>query len=277
MSPSFPCQSLGRYSTPVLGLALLLIAGCSGPTSLQRGTVSEEPVIDGALDEWGRSLDYVDDRPVSMSVRPTDSLLYVAISIQEQPLVRSVVEKGLIVWVDPTDSQEQTYGIRYPLGLRMQRAERTRGEASESGPSVADLEDLFLSELEVLRGDARARIPAQFSSGLRAKMTLGQGSLVYELAVPVNEPASPDAHGLRAPLSGSVGVGLQTPSEDDETVSVAPAPPSAGTPSGRGRPPRGGQRGGRRGRRGGQQPPPPPSTPDRPELDLWTTIEVSGN
>lgn len=257
-----------RLVALLVPLVLLVASACSSPSTLTRHTLSQPPTIDGTVDEWAGSLAYVNDEPVSLSVAPTDSMVYVAVAVQDRNLIRSIVVNGLMVWLDPTAQEQRSYGIHYPMGLRtQQRDDRAAptGSPQEDPPSMGDLS---LSELDVVRHTAHRRVPARHTSGLRAQATLSEGSLIYELAVPVQHASSaPSAsYGLRRAISGPLGIGLSTPEPDDDTVDQPP--PSTGIPS-----VTGGQRRGRSPRRGRQ--PPRPSLPEKskmPTLDVWTNV-----
>ncbi len=255
-------------------VGLLLVGACSSPPTLRTQSLSQSPSVDGTLSEWGGGLTRLGDRPVSMSVAPTDSLLYLAVVISDQTLIRSVAEKGLIVWVDPTGKQQHTYGVQYPIALRAQRAAQKKADASAPGGSgrSATLEQLFPSDLAVIRNDTiRHRVPSRLSSALQAHATLNTGSLIYEVAIPLNQSAggsSTDSwkHGLRTPLSRTIAIGLETPESGDESSLQGR---SEGIPSVTGQGRRGRSPRGRRGRRQGQQ---NTSSPDRPTLNLWTKV-----
>lgn len=264
----------------VLGtVGLFLLGACSGPPTLQSHSLSQAPTVDGTISEWGGALTRVGKQSVSISAVPTDSVLYLAIVIPDRSVIRSVAENGLIVWVDPTDQQAHTYGVRYPLGLRAQRAQRAASGGSEEGPGQLALENLFPSDLAIIRNDTvRHRMPAGLSSALKVQATLNTGSLIYEMAVPVSPSggaATGDArqHGLHTPLGRSLSVGLVTPDPDDESTLM---PSSQGIPSvtgrgGRRRTPRGRQRGRQR-----NQPASPVRSRDESRLDLWTRVSLSG-
>jgi len=259
---------------PLLGLVgVVFMAACSGPVTLQSRSMSEAPSVDGRIDEWGGNLDYLDDEPVAMSASPTDSLLYVAIVIQDRALIRTVAANGLIVWVDPTGGQKRGYGIQYPVGLRAQRAGQRETSSEASGQPARGLDQINLSELNVVWHDStRRRLPAHFSSGLRAKATLDPGSLIYELAIPVGEGAGGSArrkHGLPSSLRSAVGIGLQTPEPGDGDADLSM--PDRGIPSVTGRPGQGRTRRGRRGQRR-QTPEKPDQDEQIPTLDLWTKV-----
>ena len=266
----------GLAATVLIGV--VLVGACSSPPTLRTQSLSEAPTIDGTLADWGGSLSRVGDESVSMSALPTDSTLYLALLIPNQAHIRAVAEHGLIVWVDPSGKQRHTYGIRYPIGLRAQRAERAVGtSASDGSQRSLTFDDLFPSDLAIIRNDTvRHRMPAGLSSEVQAQATLDTGSLIYEIAIPLPSSASganADARqlGLRSPLGDVVAVGLETPTPDDDSdlVGESSGIPSVTGRSGRGRTPRG-----RRGRRRQQAPSLP--SPDHPPLNLWTRI-VSDN
>jgi hypothetical protein len=223
------------------------------------------PAVDGSIEEWGGRLTPVDGSSVSAAAYPTDSLLYVALLVQDRALVRSLAVNGLVLWVDPAGGQRRAYGVQYPLGLRRQRAGQPQAPAPEEGG--AGLDDVSLAELEVVRGDtARRRIPARFSSGLRGKAVLDPSSLIYEVAIPVGASSGRDrTHGLRASLSGPVGLGVEiTEPEDDDEATVNQGE-SIGSVTGRR-----GRRGRRRRRRQRQRQ--QSSGPQFATLDLWMTV-----
>lgn len=261
----------------VVLLGALVMGACSGPPTLQSGSLTQPPTIDGALSEWGGSLSYVDDESVAVSVVPTDSLLYVALSTQDKGLIRTVLRDGLIVWVDPTSKKKRTYGIRYPLGLRIQRSNQVgpasrsseASSASRSQRAMSVFDRLSLKELGIIRdGTTHARIPAQFSSGVRAQVQIDPGALVYELAIPTGESAGAQAerqHGLRTTLGSTVDVGLATPKADDEEPDVN-MPSNVPSVTGRQGRRRGGQRG-RQRRRALQN-----QNEGLPTLDLWMRV-----
>lgn len=249
---------------------LLLGGSCSGPTTISRQSLTGPPSIDGALDDWEGRLTYVNDPPVSVGAFPTDSLLYVALSIQDREIIRSIAANGLIVWVDPTNEQQRAYGVHYPIGLRRQQmGKRVQKDDSPSSTERSILDQVSLSELEIVRGDSvRRRIPARFSSGLRAEADLSSGSLIYEIAIPVGEAdslASGDSqrHGLGTTLAETISLGLQTP-EPDEEIDLPDRREQIPTVTGR--PNRRGRQGGPRRRLAELQ------RSEQPSLDLWIKI-----
>jgi hypothetical protein len=141
-----------------------------------------------------------------------------------------------------------------------------QGPASEQGP--AGLDDVSLTELEVVRGDtARQRIPARFSSGLRGKAVLDPASLIYEVAIPVGaSPTGARAHGLRTALSDPVGLGLEIPEPEEEEETTANQGGNIGSVTGR----RGRRR--RRRQRRRRQQRQQQSGPQFATLDLWMTV-----
>lgn len=263
--------SSARPRAGLLLVVLLVASACSSPSTLTRHTLSEPPTIDGTIDEWAGRLSYVNGEPVSLSVAPTDSMVYVAVSVQDRDLLRTIALNGLMVWIDPTAQEQRTYGIHYPMGLRVQQRE---AQASPSRPDASQQDqrsvpELSLSELDVVRGTAHRRVPARHTSGLRAQATLSQGTMTYELAVPIQHAstAASASYGLRQPLDGALGVGLSTPEPEDD-VQNRPTP-TPGIPS-----VTGGERRGRSPRSGRtrQPQPSPPDGSERSTLDVWTVV-----
>jgi hypothetical protein len=269
MSGCPACHRTGPWGLAGLVVLAVFLGACSSPSTLQRHTLPRAPTVDGSLDEWGGSLSYVGEKPVSLSVAPTDSLLFVAVALQDRDLVRSVAKNGLRVWIAPSGAQQRTYGIHYPLGLRKQRAPRSASQPTAAAPPSRPLsiQDVSLSELDIIRGEAHRRVPARHSSGLRANVSLSQGALIYELAIPVGGASgASESYGLRQKLRGPIGVGLDTPDPEDEAMQ-RPARPSSGIPSVTGTSRRGrSPRAGRRQSASSQQ------RPDLPTLDVWTTV-----
>lgn len=259
--------------------SFLIVGACSSPPTLQTQSLSQAPTIDGKISEWGGALSRIGDHSVSMGAAPTDSLLYVAVVISDRALIRSVAEKGLVMWVDPTGKDQHTYGVQYPIALSAQRAAQKTAEASSPGASggSSTLGQLFPSDLTIIRNDTiRHRMPSRFSSALQARATLNTGSLIYEIAIPVNpstaDPSTDDwKHGLHTPLGQTLAIGLETPDsgEGSELIGRAQGIPSVTGQGGRRRSPRGRPR--------SRQPPPNSSSLERPTLDLWTRIVVANS
>jgi len=275
-------QRRPRFGPVLVALLSLVLAGaCSGPATLSTAPMPEPPSIDGKLGDWGGRLTYVNDGSVSMGAVPTDSLLYVALSVQDRAMIRSIAANGLVLWVDPTGKKKRRYGVQYPLGLRNQRSRPTQARPQQSaGPRTAAalFENIDLAELDVVWHDStRRRIPARFSSGLRAEAELGPGSLIYEIAIPVGTPAAGAAstgrqHGLRASLNGPVNIGLETPEPDSDDEAALPNQ-NEGVPSVTGRSGRQGRaRQGRRRQQQRQRSPQRDKGPQIRSLDLWTRV-----
>ena len=250
-----PCSAV---LVALLGIALVGVAACSSPTLLSTNAPSGVPSVDASLAEWGPRLTPVKGGAVSMAALPTDSLLYVSVLVRDGALIQTIAQHGLIVWVDPEGRRKRTYGIQYPLGLRRQQAARPSTQRASA------LEAVSLDALEVLRGDTlRRRIPARFSSGLRGAATLDPGSLICELAIPLDPSAE---HGLPQALSSHPRLGLETPVPDedpkptlDDDLSVT-------------------ERGGRQPehRRVPDRPQSPsPKQSKQPSLDLWVTLDAT--
>ncbi len=249
-------------------VALVILTGaCSGPMSLSEAPLTDAPSVDGSLAEWGDRLTALDNDAVSMGALSTDSLLYVAVLVRDRALVQTIAQQGLVVWIDPSGGTTPVYGVQYPLGVRRQQA----GRAERRGAPDA-VEAVSLDELEVLRGDTlRTRIPARFSSGLRGEVTLDSGSLICEVALPVG-PAATSEHSLATPLGRTVGLGLQTPTAEENAPPEVPEPDIAASSGRTDRPSPQQGRPSPRSRERDRQRPDPPARRTQSTLDQWVTI-----
>lgn len=259
-----------------IGIVLLAAVGltvgaCSGPATLQTHTPSGPPTVDGTLSEWGGNLTPVGKHEVSMGAIPTDSLLYVAVLIPDPSLIQAVAKRGLVLWVDPAGTQTHGYGVQYPLALQAQRAAQKRIEASGRPGRSSSLDQLFPSDLAVVRSDTiHRRMPARMSSALRVQASLNTGSLIYEAAIPVfSETEGAAETGLQAPLQRPFALGLETPDPDDNEDLFRR---TRGIPSVTGR----GQRRQRRARQGRRQRS-RSRTPSLPTLDAWVEVGRGGS
>lgn len=247
---------------------LVGVVGCAGPPQLQSQSASTPPTIDGAIGDWTRGVTPVEGQPLSMGVITTDSMLYVAVTSSDRRVTRAVMQKGLIAWIDPAGGTATTYGVQYPLGRREEAQRRGTGAASRD--VTDDERAMALRELAVRRGEERFRQPAAHGSGLRAQVQVNGGAFVYELAVPLVPPADsatapPEA--LVVTPGSSIGVGMQTPSSDDERPPLQPRTGTSVTGDVTGQRRRGRRR---RDNRRRQQ---APDAQDRlPDLKVWTRV-----
>jgi hypothetical protein len=163
-------------------------------------------VVDGSIADWAR-LVRIDDGPV-VAVSNDAATLFLAVASNDV-LVREQLATGLVVWVDSTARERQTFGLRLE-GL----APRPIAGTTSSVPTN-DLSDRVLNPLEEfdLLGPARLQrrlIDDPASVGMALASGVEDGMVVYELQVPLETTGS-TPHAVGTKPGGTLALGLETP------------------------------------------------------------------
>jgi hypothetical protein len=235
-----------------------------------------EVVVDGNHGEWAGPLVQVDDKvPLTAAATNDGQFLYVVLSASNPATRMQILRQGLIVWFDPSGGDKKHFGLKFPVGVPLGEMGRGRDRERRRRPPPDPGEDSDLEptdRLEVYgpkKDDARSFV-STMAPGIAVKIGQVEGSLVYELKVPI-QASSEFPYAIGAKPGTLIGFGLETPKMDK------PAREERGGRGGGGRGGRGrgmGGRGGggagrdRRGDRGGFEPPKP--------LKSWATIQLAG-
>lgn len=212
--------------------------------------------IDGDSGDWQGPLLPIDEKqPVSVAAVNDAQFLYVVLTASDQAARMQIMRDGLIVWFDPAGGDKKHFGIKFPVGMELGAGRggfgrgRSRGDDPLSRPrSIGDEPGQDpgqratgfepANRLEVLgpkKDDAHSFVLDR-APGIEAKIAQVEGSLVYELKVPL-APTTEFPYAIEAKPGAAIGLGLETPKRDV---------PSRGGP-GDGGMGRGGIGGGRRG------------------------------
>jgi len=196
---------------------------------------SHDVKVDGRIADWSR-LTALDKGPALAAANDAE-FLYLAISATD-PEMRRTLERGLVVWMDPTGAKKQDVGFQLPA--------MTRGRGFGPGSDTVDpngtaAQPTSIDELDMLGpGKQRHLVPLDASLGVVAASAMDQGAVVFEMKVPlVTSTEHPYAAGVGA--GKSFALGLFTPE--------LPKPGSGGDEGRRGR--SGGGMGGGMGGGGG--------------------------
>lgn len=250
---------------PVLG-------GCSGTKSMQSRVPDRAVTIDSHVDEWTSELTSFEDDAISVGVRNDDTSLYVAAMISDPELVRHVMVRGLVLWLDPDGGTDEVFGIQYPIGLRGNRLGEWTSEGRPLDDGWETMRTHFeasLSELEIRGTDGqRVRQSVDAGAGIQASANLeGAGTLTYEVKLPL-QLGDTSTHAVGAAPGAKIGVGWVIPEVD--RGAMRRQRPNDRPPGGRGggmrgaRPPGGGPLGSVRGR--GLRP---------ASLELWAEVTLA--
>jgi hypothetical protein len=196
---------------------------------------SRDLQVDGRISDWSR-LEVLDKGPAVAAANDAD-FLYLVISATD-PEMRRTLERGLIVWLDPTGTKKTDVGFQLPAMTRG----RGFGPGSDTlDPDASAAKPASIDELDVLGpGQQRHLVPLNASLGVAAASAMDQGAVVFEMKVPLATSAE-HLYAVGVAPGKAFALGLFTPE--------LPKPGSGGEERGRGRV--GGGMGGGGGRGGG--------------------------
>ncbi len=217
-----------RQGWRCLAIAWLVAAGWSAvyaATHLQ--VVSrwrDRPIaIDGRQDDWGSSgLTPFGDEPVSIDVMNDADFLYVRLTASEAAIRNEILRRGLIVWFDPEGGTKKHFGIEYPVAEAGSFGEgrygRYGGGRAGEGNSGTERPREGAGEYEppdrlVVHGPGKDDVRSltlDHAGGIEAAVKVDQGSVVYELKVPLAK-SDDRQYAIETAQGKTIGVGLETP------------------------------------------------------------------
>jgi len=188
----------------------ILTAGCSSTAELSSSWNANQIVVDGHADDWGGHFFYLKDSHVSLGLRNDQDFLYVCLMSSEGQFRRQIMGLGLTVWLEPEDGKK--WGIHYPIGF-MGRGERPSFNREEMGGErdTAQIFGQLLQNLEILGPgkDEHQQFSAIEVPGIGVRVGRSQGSVVYELRVPLRE-SSDHPYALGAGPESTIKLALET-------------------------------------------------------------------
>jgi hypothetical protein len=197
---------MGAFLIPIS----LLTGGCSSTAELSSSWNNNQIVVDGRADDWGDHLFYLKDSHVSLGLRNDQDYLYICLKSSEGQFRRQMMGLGMTVWLEPENGKK--WGIHYPIGF-VGQGERPSFNQEEIG-GERDTGQAFeqsLENLEILGPDKDEH--TQFSAiqvpGISVRVGNTQGSVVYELKVPLKE-SSDHPYAIGDGAGSTVKLALET-------------------------------------------------------------------
>ena len=200
----------------------------------------KDVVIDGDYGEWKGPLVQVEAKEAITAAALNDGqFLYMVLSTSDPAVRTQILRQGLVLWFDPAGGDKKHFGLKFPVGIIPgERAGTGRGrrgypggqggggygggygggqsgggqsgEGRDPEPAVDPLEPT--NRLEVLgpeKDDAHSFV-ADMAPGIAVKIGQVEGSLVYELKVPIAR-TSDCPYAIEAKPGALIGFGLETP------------------------------------------------------------------
>jgi hypothetical protein len=191
-------------------LTSVMMGGCSSTAELSSSWNNNQIVVDGQADDWGGHFFYLKDSHVSLGLRNDQDYLYVCLMSSEGQFRRQMMGLGLTVWLEPQDGKK--WGIHYPIGFVSQGG-RPSFDREETG-GERDTAQVFgqaLQNLEILGpgNDEHQQFSAMEVPGISVKVGDSQGSVVYELRVPLRQ-SSDHPYAVGTGVGSTVKLALET-------------------------------------------------------------------
>jgi hypothetical protein len=180
-------------------------------------------VVDGSPSEWPSALVQFEQQPLSVAAVNDGDSLYLVLTTSDWDARAQILRQGLIVWFDNAGGDKKRFGIRYPVGMEPGEF-RGRGgrrgapsddpQAGETRPRGRGVDEFEQppDRLELLgaKKEDNRTYTLDKAPGIAAKIGNVEGTLVYELKVPL---AKSDDHpyAIDAKPGALIGVGLETP------------------------------------------------------------------
>lgn len=260
-------MSLTFGSAACIGVLAIAAAMSSPPTVTSRW--KDRPIqVDGRIDEWPELVSF--EQGVAVAAFNDETELFVGVATSDAQRRRQLLAAGMIVWLDPKGGKKQSFGIRIPgAGL-------SRSTGPVGGPPSSDRPDEGTGALnrqmpqpeftyvEILGPgkDDRRRIELSAESDIAAAGQIDNGTLFFEIKIPLGAATGSRPHSLTMALDRPLGLGLETPRLE------SPQRGQRGGQGGLGEMGRRGGGGASGGRGGGMR----ARSPEQRELKLWTTV-----
>jgi hypothetical protein len=208
-------------------LSFLVAAVAAGSVTWAAGHpkfVSQPPsgpiVIDGRHDDWTGTVEPFGSDPVSIQVANDGEFLYVRL-VASDPAVRGqIMRRGLIMWFDDGGKTKKRFGLRYPVvessGEQQERGRYGSGHRGGGGarngdrPSDESYEPADRIDVLSSNKDDERSLTLDHAAGLEAAARVEQGTLRYELKVPLAR-STEHPYAIGTAPGKTIGIGIESP------------------------------------------------------------------
>jgi hypothetical protein len=157
-----------------------------------------EITIDGADADWQGFTMPVKGQHFSLGVANDGDAIYLCLPTKDRATKAQIARSGLIVWFERTSGKKRPFGVHFPVGLRPEVMDYTRGRGVKPGqekePERDDRKPPEVTqvggqdEIEILgpKKDDVWPLPID-RSGIAARIGVHEDLLVFELKVPLRK------------------------------------------------------------------------------------------
>lgn len=238
-------DSVGKISLLIiLPVICVFLSGCN-ENRLESGWRGHKIIIDAKFDDWGNAQTYYDEKEKTVVNLANDSeYFYICLITRNRGLEIRLMESGFVAWFDPDGGKNQSFGIRFPIGLKRMGMsleedkrdssrdwydeqdqsgvidrEKEKWQSKEFNKHLETIEDLQ-DKLEIVNGnftghkgnhpepEKELNLDESAKLGIEAKAGRENDYFVYELKVPlVKSVQHPYAAGIKP--GKPLGLGLE--------------------------------------------------------------------
>jgi hypothetical protein len=185
--------------TSMAAMVALVNPVCAG-TKVDSRVPSQVLAIDGDTSDWqGLATIYLEDSVRVVGIAHDATNLYLSWSFSDERLARTVLSRGVTMWLDGEDKKKRTFGVRYTVSealakeisldprdknpdQELARHQDFRGPGP--GFEMRRLQDP--GTITVINGETQEVFAeSSDSTGLKAASALQDGVYCFELAVPL--------------------------------------------------------------------------------------------
>lgn len=261
-----------------LAVIVVLVSGCSTNfIMVSKGIPVGEIKIDGSNADWEGRIGAIPDKKAAVGVCKDEDYRYFCFQTSDENLIRKILVSGLTLWLNTDGSEDKTFGIKFPAGLKMRPPDGSNinlppgtgqgpkgnfPDAEGLPPKMPEI-DLGKAEAEFIQGedDKFPRVVDIARAASKYKILLAasrkNGVLFIEIGIPYNNGF------IELPVTTGetfYGLGFETTKtempamsgkrfggDDDGPPDMGGGgmPPGGGMGGGGGMPPGGGMGGGR--------------------------------
>ena len=243
---SFLTRSLGLFrgstlTAWLLALTVLSMYGCGSSIGVTSLWTNQELRVASDDAAWREETKRIAGPDVYVSVRNDKDHLYLCLTTSSLSTQMQMLGLGTTVWFDPEGQKNKTFGIEFPVSGLLQGRRFPNREDPEELQRLIEVARRQLVLLGPGESD-RQRMPLSEAKGIEAHLAFNDGTLTYELKVPLRKTAQ-QPYAVSADPGKHVAIGLET---GDMSQLRTSQPPASSRPSGGG-----GRGGGRSGGGGG--------------------------
>ena len=221
----------GRFS-PVAAMLLLIlfltaVPGSGKDLELKSTWRDRTIAIDGANEDWTGKLQTLEKEDYSFGVMNDQDYLYFCLVTGDPNRQEQMMLQGFVLWFDAKGGHSTSFGIecpisiydlpiQFPSGLESLQRQEQQQQEKKPRPLFQSIPRERLEEtLRKLKVDGPGKdiweiFPIDKVKGIEAAVKITNGTLVYELKIPLRRDDQ-NPNGINTKTGSLLGLGMQVP------------------------------------------------------------------